>query len=152
MRWTGSREDAEECANDTLVTAWRSIPPARPASLKGWLAKTARNLAVSRYRRDSAQKRGAGEVGTLDELAQIVPDKDDVESVIDQKELSRTIDEWLRALDGGERRAFVQRYFYGMPLNEVADEAGMKPQRMADTMHRLRGRLKTHLEEKGVWR
>ena len=29
----GSHEDAEECVNDTLLRAWNSIPPNRPACL-----------------------------------------------------------------------------------------------------------------------
>ena len=29
-----SREDSEECLNDTWLKAWKSIPPSRPLNLK----------------------------------------------------------------------------------------------------------------------
>ena len=45
FRILGSREDAEECANDTWVRLWNAIPPQRPRSLRMFAAKIARNLA-----------------------------------------------------------------------------------------------------------
>ncbi|MBR1555311.1 MAG: hypothetical protein IJ644_07975 [Oscillospiraceae bacterium] len=35
-------EDAEECENDTYLSAWQSIPPNQPKSLKAYLAVIAR--------------------------------------------------------------------------------------------------------------
>ena len=32
------RQDAEECVNETLLKAWQSIPPNRPAHLQAYLA------------------------------------------------------------------------------------------------------------------
>ena len=57
----GSREDAEETVNDALRAAWDAIPPARPDSLRAYLGKLTRNLALKRVRFDTAQKRG-GEI------------------------------------------------------------------------------------------
>ena len=54
----GSREDSDECVNDTWHGAWRAIPPERPTRLKSILARITRNLAIDRYRYESAQKRG----------------------------------------------------------------------------------------------
>ena len=48
FRILGSREDAEECANDTWVRLWNAIPPQRPRSLRMFAAKIARNLAFYR--------------------------------------------------------------------------------------------------------
>ena len=35
----GSREDAEECVNDTYLSAWNSMPPHRPDILSAFLGK-----------------------------------------------------------------------------------------------------------------
>ena len=53
-----SREDSDECVNDTLNRAWNAIPPERPTKLRSFLARITRNVAIDRYRYDSAQKRG----------------------------------------------------------------------------------------------
>ena len=55
-----SREDAEECVNDTWLNAWNAMPPQKPARLRPFLAKITRNLAFNRYNARSAGKRGGG--------------------------------------------------------------------------------------------
>lgn len=57
----GSAEDAEECVNDTYMSAWNSIPPHRPGNLCTFLGKLTRNLSLNRYRYNTAHKRGGGE-------------------------------------------------------------------------------------------
>ena len=53
-------EDAEECVNDTYLAAWNTIPPERPRTLGAYLGRIIRNLSISRYRANHAQKRYAG--------------------------------------------------------------------------------------------
>ena len=80
FRILGSREDAEECANDTWVRLWNAIPPQRPRSLRMFAAKIARNLAFHRCETRAAAKRGGGELPlVLDELAECLPDAQSVE-------------------------------------------------------------------------
>lgn len=50
--------EAEECVNDTYLGAWNSIPPQRPNRLAAFLGKITRNLALNRYKRNHAAKRG----------------------------------------------------------------------------------------------
>ena len=44
-RIVNSREDAEECVNDTWLHAWNSMPPHRPSALRIFLAKITRRVA-----------------------------------------------------------------------------------------------------------
>ncbi len=41
-----SREDSEECVNDTYLRAWNAIPPQRPGALRAWLARITRSAAI----------------------------------------------------------------------------------------------------------
>ena len=52
-----SRQDAEECVNDTWWNAWNAIPPEWPAHLPAYLARVCRNLALDRLDRRNAGKR-----------------------------------------------------------------------------------------------
>ena len=45
-----SREDAEECVNDTWLQTWNSMPEQRPERLRAWLGRVVRNLSISRWR------------------------------------------------------------------------------------------------------
>lgn len=68
-----SREDAEECVSDAWNAAWNAMPPQRPGSLSAFLGRIVRNLSISRWRRDRAQKRYAGLEVLLSELEDCLP-------------------------------------------------------------------------------
>ena len=53
-----SAEDAEECVSDAYLGVWNAIPPQRPAVFPAFLCRFARNLALKRYERANAAKRG----------------------------------------------------------------------------------------------
>ena len=57
-RLLGSFEDGQECVNDALHRAWETIPPQRPESLRAYLKKIVLNLALDRWRAQTAQRRG----------------------------------------------------------------------------------------------
>ena len=72
-RFLPAAEDAEEIVQDAYLSLWNTIPPQRPEHLGAYLFRTVRNAAFSRFRADSAQKRGGGEASAaLDELAECV--------------------------------------------------------------------------------
>ena len=58
------RQDAEECVNDTWQAAWERIPPQQPRVLSAFLGRITRNLAISRFRKNTAKRRDAG-IGVL---------------------------------------------------------------------------------------
>ena len=69
-----SDEDSEECVSSCWFSAWNAMPDLRPVSLRAFLGKTVRNLALKRWEEKSAQKRGSGQVAAaLDELSECVP-------------------------------------------------------------------------------
>ena len=57
-RILGTKEDSDECVNDTWLKAWDAMPPARPSKLHVFLGKITRNLALDRYRLYTREKRG----------------------------------------------------------------------------------------------
>ena len=48
--------DCEECLNDTYLGTWNRIPPTRPNAFQLFLSKIMRNIAIDRYRKNSAKK------------------------------------------------------------------------------------------------
>ena len=145
----GSQEDAEECVNDALLQAWNALPPQRPGRLGAWLGKVTRNLALNLWNKNHAQKRYAGMEALLSELEDCLPAPAGVERELEGRELSAAIDGWLRALPKGDRVLFLRRYWYGIPLQELAEERGEAPAKLAQRMLRLRRSLKKELEKEG---
>lgn len=146
----GSAEDAEECVNDTYMSAWNSIPPHRPGNLCTFLGKLTRNLSLNRYRYNTAHKRGGGEApAVLDEAAQLVSDTDIVENELSRRELVSAIDTFLGGLSPGKRGVFVCRYWYFDSVSDIASRFGMTENHVSVTLSRLRVRLRKYLNERG---
>ena len=147
---TDDRRDAEECVNDVYLKAWNSIPPQRPASLTAYLGRITRNLAFNRYRRDSAEKRGGGELpAVLDELAECVSGGEDPAEYAEVKDLMESINGFLATLSNKNRSIFVSRYWYARSLSEIALCHGMKEGAVTMALSRMRSRLRRYLEERG---
>lgn len=145
-----STQDAEECVNDTWLHAWNAIPPQRPKALSPFLARITRNLALHMLRRNRAKKRGGGEIELVfEELAECVSGRDWVEQAVDERELTRAINDFLAGLPAEKRKIFVRRYWYAERVATIAKGTGMTENRVSVTLHRLRAALRTFLEERG---
>ncbi len=142
-------EDAEECVNDTYHAAWNVMPPERPACLRAFLGRITRNLSISRYRREHAQKRFSGAETLLSELEACVPAGGDPAAALDEKLLTAAIADWLGTLSADDRALFLRRYWYGDALKTLAAACGVGENRLAQRMRRLREQLRAALEKGG---
>ena len=146
----GSREDAEECVNDTWLRAWNAMPPHRPTLLSAFLGKITRNLAFDRFSYLRAEKRGGGELpAVLEELGECVSDTGDLEQAVDERELARAIDDFLAAMPAAKRDVFIRRYWYTEPISTIGRRYGMRDGAVSMTLSRLRRKLRVHLQERG---
>ena len=145
-----SREDAEECVSDTYWNAWNAIPPHRPKILSAFLGKITRNLAFNRYKRETAAKRGGGELpAVLEELADMVSGQENVEAAFDRKELVAEINRFLSRLPAEKRGIFLCRYWYGESIACVASSCGMTQAAVTMCLARLRSQLREYLVKRG---
>lgn len=146
---TDSMEDAAECLNDTLMTAWKTVPEVRPANLGAYLYKIARNLSLDIIRKHNTAKRQEGMAVALSELEGCIPDESVCTQAVEGGELSEVIDEWLAALDKQKRQIFMRRYFLMEPVEVISLRLGVKKNTAASILRRLRKYLKKYLEDKG---
>lgn len=145
-----NEEDAEECVNDTYLNAWNAMPTHWPEQLAAFLGKITRNLSFNRYKRNRAEKRGGGEMAlVLDELADCISDADDVEQMLDRRELVKAINSFVRSLPAGKRNIFVRRYWYADSVSDIAGDYGMRQGTASKTLERTRKQLKAYLTERG---
>lgn len=141
---------AEECVNDTWLRCWQTIPPQRPKSLKGYAGRIVRNLALSVRRAETAQKRGGGQVQlALDELAEVVSGGETPEGALDRQAFLAALDGFLADLPQRDRNLFLRRYWYLDSTQRLAKRLGMSQTQVTTTLHRLRVKLRAHLEQEG---
>lgn len=143
-----SPEDGEECVSDTYLTAWKSIPPNRPIRLAPFLGKITRHIALDRWRRRSAGKRGGGEVQlALEELEECIPGKDTPEDALRRKEFRDGLNRFLTTLPEQERMIFVSRYWYLRSIREISQGTGLSEGSIKTRLFRTRSKLRTFLSE-----
>ena len=144
-------EDAKECVNDTWLSAWNSIPPQKPERLGAYLGRLARNLSLNRAKARAAEKRGAGQRElALSELEECVPAPRGVEEAVEEQELTAALNRFLYAQSAPRRSIFIRRYWYLVPIRELAGEFGMSERAMTSLLFRMRRQLKRFLEQEGI--
>lgn len=144
-------EETEECVSDTYLTVWNSIPPQRPRVFRAWIGTITRNLALSRYRKMNAAKRGGHEVDlALEELSYCVSGKDTIESEEDRREILRVLDLFLDSLPADQRNIFLKRYWYMIPIADIASSYGMSESKITSMLFRHRKKLRMMLEQEGI--
>ncbi len=146
-----TREDSEECVNDTWLCAWNAIPPDRPKRLSLFLGTITRNLSVNKWKYKNALKRGNGETGAaFEELLECIPASCSTEDAVEQAELQRALNRFLGTLPERERNVFLRRYWYVEEYQEIAKRYGMKLNTVKTLLFRTRGRLKEYLRQEGI--
>ena len=145
-----SDEDAEEVLNDTLLSAWNSIPPKEPKSLKTYLGTLARNLSLDRYRQMKAEKRGGCEVSLcLEEAEEFLADTKSISEEYEKREFIKFLNDFLHSLSERDCDIFVRRYFYCDSTADIGRRFALKEPNVLVILSRTRKSLKKALEKGG---
>ena len=138
-------EQTEEALSDVWFQVWNSIPQARPAHLRAYMAKTARNTAIHYVQRNAAQKR-SGITVLLDELEECIPDP---RWECDSENLKDLLGKFISSLGREEKRIFMRRYWYGETVQELAKASHCTQNRITGILFRTRNKLRKYLESEG---
>ena len=144
-----NESDVEECFNDSLYAIWNSIPPNKPDRFDSYAVRIAKNRAVSKFRKNSSQKRSGEMAYVLDELDEIADDTDIEENLVKQ-ELKKEIEAFLNSLPEFDRKLMIRRYWFMDSVEELSKKCHMSPHRVSVRLLRTRKKLKEYLCEKGL--
>lgn len=151
LRIVGNCEDAEECVNDMLLAVWNTVPPHIPVHFRAYLSSLVSRSAIDKFEHLHCQKRGGKQFSAaLDELAEIIPSGESIETQIEQRELTAALTAWLRSLSQENRRVFMQRYYLSESVGAVAEKNHMSKAAVKMLLMRLRKKLKEYLKKEGL--
>ena len=145
-----SREDSEECVNDTLLALWNSIPPDEPEPLSAYIAARAKTLAISKSRANNAWKRGGQVKIVNEELLSMLDDGTDLSELYESRRAGELISKFLRSLGEGDRRIFIMRYFFDMSPSDIAKQMHSGESRIKMKLFRTRKKLAEYLKKEGI--
>ena len=135
LRLAGHRETAEDCVQETFVSAWRALPTFQARSrFSTWLHRIAVNAVLSRHRGLAARLESTSDVDVelLDRRAVDDSPPIDLELAID-------------ALPAGARHVLVLVGLYGFSHEEAAAELGIAVGTSKAQLHRARQLLAARL-------
>ena len=143
--------DCEECLNDTYLGTWNRIPPTRPTIFHVFLSKIMRNIAIDRYRQNTAAKRVPSElVVSLDELDDCMICDPSAEEEYAISEIARVMNAYLESLSEREQLVFVCRYYYSDYIADIARMLRVSESTVRRELEKIRQNLKVALEKEGI--
>jgi RNA polymerase sigma-70 factor, ECF subfamily len=132
----GSRDDAEELAQEAFLRAWRQAPTLRePSKVGGWLCQIARNLAISHVRKPR--------------LVPLVADPPQCPATGDDERWPAVLAAVDR-LSGPHREVIAKRHFAGCQNEEIAAQLGVAPGTVRSRLARAYAELREMLKEEGL--
>ncbi len=143
-------EDVKECVSDSYLAVWNKIPPENPDSLLAFVSKVVRNTALKKFEYNSAKKRCAKAVLSIDELSEVLPD-DSVETRFDSQQIGVLLNEFLGGLKPDVRRVFIRKYYFFESIQEIATRYSFSESKVKSILHHTKLKLRDFLEKEGVY-
>jgi RNA polymerase sigma-70 factor (ECF subfamily) len=140
-RMLGSREDAEDVTQETLVRAHRALARFDDGmSFRTWIM----SILINRCRSAMLQRRRRTARVVVDAAA---VDRASVGSSGNRAELRDAIERALAQLDPGQREAFLLKHVEGLSYEEMAAATGLGVSALKMRVQRACDRLQSRLQE-----
>lgn len=147
----GDPEDSEECVNDTYLSLWNNIPPEIPVNFKAYVCKLARNISISRVRKNNAKKRGRDLLISLSDVTEADEYAAYHEDGLSDSELGKLIGDFLRKQPKDVRNVFLRKYFFEDSVAEIAERFSFSQSKIKSMLFHTRKKLQKFLEKEGVY-
>jgi RNA polymerase sigma-70 factor (ECF subfamily) len=158
----GQRLEDQDLAQEVMIRVWRSLDgydPQETASFLLWVTRIAENALRDLARRQLAAKRNPGtsprsldaehDKGVPDEALHPISTRTP-SRVIGAIEESELVDSAVGNLDAGSQELIVLRYYYGLPLDEIAKPRKLTSEATRSRVRRALGKLREELESRGI--
>jgi RNA polymerase sigma factor (sigma-70 family) len=146
LRFTDSREDAEEIAQDVFVKAYRSLADFRGESkFSTWLYTVVRTSCLTFLRKKKLDTQSIDNERTFLQLEN--RESGFRADTIEQKSRHAMVNEAIRMLSPDDAQVITLFYKGEQSLGEIGRIMGLDPNTVKVKLHRARHRLKDKLEK-----
>jgi RNA polymerase sigma-70 factor (ECF subfamily) len=137
---TGNVSEAEDCAQEAFIQAWKKLAKFRGDSAFGtWIHRIAVNAVLGRIRKSKREQ---------DRIQVVAETTSSPASIADNGEL-RDLSDAIDRLPEGARHVFVLNAVYGYSHEESSDMLGIAVGTSKAQLHRARRLLAQQLKEQG---
>lgn len=144
-RMLGSREEAEDLAQEAFLRAWRNASRYRASGqFKSWLFRIVGNLARSRLRRRKIVR-----WISFDPVAHDKPTREDTgEQTLERAETRQSVREAIGRLPERQRQALLLKMYDGLSYQEIASTMEVSVPAVESLLHRATTALRKELLRK----
>ena len=143
LRILGHHQDAEDVAQDALVTAWQQLPQFRgESSFSTWLYQIVTRRAVNRINRSRRHS-------PADVLTEVADDSAQADVAFERNETVDAVTEAVQALPAAQRVVVVLHHLEGLSYADVAAITASSVPAVRSQLYRARRALGSALAE---WR
>lgn len=146
-----NREDAEECVNDAYLALWNAIPPAQPHSLFSFSCKFVRNISLTKYKYNTAEKRNIHKIISWETVEDCIPENMLVSEETERERLTKIWNDWLGKLNRENRYIFIRKYWYMDSVSQIAKKIKLSEAAIYLRIDRMKKGLAKYLKQKGVF-
>lgn len=144
--------DCEECRNDTYLSTWNAIPPAKPMLFRAFISQIMRRTAINRYYKNTGKRKIPSELTvSMEECEGFIAEEKSSDEEIDARELGRLISDFVRGLPAKRQYIFMGRFYFADSVAVIADELKITESAVYKEIKKLRKDLRTFLELKEVY-
>ena len=140
---------SEECVNDTYMSVWNAIPPAKPDNFKAFICKIARNISLKRLEFMNREKRSENLVYSFEELEKVLSDERFSMNVSDE-DVGKIISDFLYTQKEEVRNVFIRKYFFFDSIGEIAERYSFSEGKVKSMLFTTRKKLKVYLIKEGI--
>jgi RNA polymerase sigma-70 factor (ECF subfamily) len=143
LRILGHHQDAEDVAQDALVTAWQQLPQFRgESSFSTWLYRIVTRRALNRIGRDRRH-------GSADVLSELADDSTRTDVAFERNETVDAVTAAIQALPPAQRVVVVLHHLEGLSYADVAAITASSVPAVRSQLYRARRALGSALAD---WR
>jgi RNA polymerase sigma-70 factor (ECF subfamily) len=150
-RLLGSREDAEDLAQEAFLRLHRSLPGFRGDSrVSTWLYRTTTRLAIDHLRRERIKRRlffFRQDNSAPDPVEKAGDTRPDPGRALQSQEAMRLLRTSLGRLSPRQQVIFTLRHYEGLPLKEIAEHLDLETGTVKAHLHRAVTQLRRDLAD-----
>ena len=147
--YTGNRESAEDCGQETMIRIWRSLDSYRgDCALESWVYRIAANCCMDYLRKKKRDKSVSMEPMREQGFDPADPSPGTEEQVVAADEQKR-LREAITQLPEDQREALIMTQLEGIPYEEAADRLGVSEGTVKSRVNRAKGKLREWMAEDG---
>jgi RNA polymerase sigma-70 factor (ECF subfamily) len=141
---TGDPQRAEDLAQETFLSAWRSIRKLKDSSgFRSWLLRIAQNACIDAHRRDGRLRRTPPPAAAPEALDQVAASSPLPEAGGESRDRALSI---LRSLPEEYRVPLTLRYLGGADFESIRLQLGVSPGSLRGLLNRGLALLRTELK------